>query len=78
MPAKKAPTRAKKQAKVTKPATPTALALKALERIAKHEKESGLSEDNYKRALDNIQELTDEYIKKINSLVEVKEKDLLN
>ena len=44
----------------------------------KNEKESGLSEDNYKRALDNIQELTDEYIKKINNLVEVKEKDLLN
>ena len=44
----------------------------------KHEKESGLSEDNFKRALDNIQELTDEYIKRINSLVEVKEKDLLN
>ena len=44
----------------------------------KNEKDSGLSEDNYKRALDNIQELTDEYIKKINSLVEVKEKDLLN
>jgi len=41
MPAKKAPTRAKKQAKATKPTTPTALALKALERIAKHEKECG-------------------------------------
>tara|TARA_Y100000590_G_scaffold241531_1_gene271575 strand:+ start:773 stop:1324 length:552 start_codon:yes stop_codon:yes gene_type:complete len=44
----------------------------------KSEKDSGLSEDNYKRALDNIQELTDEYINKVNNLVEVKEKDLLN
>ena len=44
----------------------------------KDEKESGLSEDNYKRGLENIQELTDEYIKKINNLVEAKEQDLLN
>ena len=44
----------------------------------KGEKESGLSEDNYKRALDNIQELTDESINKVNNIVEGKEKILLN
>ena len=35
----------------------------------KKEKDSGLSEDNFKRALDNIQELTDDYIKKIDDLI---------
>ena len=44
----------------------------------KKEKESGLSEDNHKRALDNIQELTDESIKHIDTIVSEKEKILLN
>ena len=44
----------------------------------KNEKDNGLSEDNLKRSLDNVQELTDEYIKKIDSMVIVKEKDILN
>ena len=44
----------------------------------KKEKDSGLSEDNFKRALDNIQELTDDYIKKIDDLISSKEKDILN
>ena len=43
----------------------------------KREKDSGLSEDNFKRALDNIQELTDRYIIKIDDLVLAKEKDML-
>ena len=43
----------------------------------KSEKDSGLSEDNYKRALDNIQELTDEKIKNIDNIVIEKEKDIL-
>ena len=43
----------------------------------KKEKDSGLSEDNFKRALDNIQELTDNYIKKIDALISSKEKDIL-
>ena len=44
----------------------------------KKEKESGLSEDNFKRALDNIQELTDKYTKKIDDLISAKEVDILN
>ncbi len=44
----------------------------------KKEKESGLSEDNFKRALDNTQELTDKYIKKIDGLISAKEVDILN
>ena len=44
----------------------------------KNEKDNGLSEDNLKRSLDNVQELTNEYIKKIDSMVVEKEKDILN
>tara|TARA_B100000579_G_scaffold437774_1_gene468934 strand:- start:2188 stop:2739 length:552 start_codon:yes stop_codon:yes gene_type:complete len=44
----------------------------------KKEKDSGLSEDNLKRALDNTQELTDKYIKKIDEILVAKEKDILN
>ena len=44
----------------------------------KGQKENGLSEDNLKRALDNIQELTDGKIKNIDVIVIEKEKDILN
>ena len=40
-------------------------------------KDEGLSEDNVKRALDNIQETTDDSIKKLNSIAESKEKEIL-
>tara|TARA_B110000438_G_C15784922_1_gene637980 strand:+ start:924 stop:1478 length:555 start_codon:yes stop_codon:yes gene_type:complete len=43
----------------------------------KIEKNGDLSEDNLKRALDNIQELTNEYITKLDKLQELKEKDIL-
>ena len=42
------------------------------------EKEHDLSEDNLKRALDNIQETTDDHIKQINTIQEIKEKEILN
>ena len=41
-------------------------------------KEEGLSEDNVKRALDNVQEITDNTIKKISDLSSAKEKEILN
>ena len=41
------------------------------------EKNGDLSEDNLKRALENIQELTNEYISKLEKIQEVKEKDIL-
>jgi len=41
-------------------------------------KDEGLSEDNVKRALDNIQETTDNSIKKLNSIAESKEKEILS
>ena len=43
----------------------------------KAEKDNGLSEDNLKRALDNVQELTDQKIKNIDSIIVEKEKDIL-
>ena len=45
--------------------------------LKKMEKEGELSEDNLKRALDNIQETTDEFIKELNDLQEMKEKELM-
>ena len=44
----------------------------------KMQKDSGLSEDNLKRALDNVQELTDGKIKNIDGIVIEKEKDILH
>jgi len=43
----------------------------------KVQKDNGLSEDNLKRALDNVQELTNEKIKNIDDIVVEKEKDIL-
>ena len=42
------------------------------------DKDQGLSEDNLKRALDNVQEDTNEYISKLNSIQEIKEKEILD
>ena len=47
------------------------------EKLKQFEKNKELSEDNLKRALDNIQELTDEYINKLQELQDLKEKDIL-
>ena len=41
-------------------------------------KDDGISEDNIKRALDNVQETTDDSIKKLNSISEAKEKEILD
>ena len=49
----------------------------ANDKLKSLEKEHEISEDNFKIELINIQELTDEYIKKINGIQEAKEKDLL-
>ena len=44
----------------------------------KVQKDDGLSEDNFKRALDNIQEITDDYIKQFENLSKDKEKEVLD
>ena len=41
-------------------------------------KEHELSDDNLKRALDDIQEMTDKYISELNEILKNKEKDILN
>ena len=46
--------------------------------LKKSEKDHDLSEDNLKRATDNIQEMTDEYIKNLNQIEDAKEKDIMD
>jgi len=50
----------------------------ANEQLKNLEKEHELSEDNLKRSLDNIQELTDDFIKKLNNIQDEKEKEILS
>jgi ribosome recycling factor len=49
----------------------------ANDKIKKLEKNKEISEDDSKRAVVDIQELTDEYIKKVDELTELKEKDIM-
>ena len=46
--------------------------------LKKSEKDNDLSEDNLRRATENIQEMTDEHIKNLNQIEEAKEKDILD
>ena len=48
------------------------------EQLKKLEKDHEISEDNLKRALDNIQETTNEYIEILTQIQNEKEKELLN
>ena len=50
----------------------------ANDQLKKLQKSNELSEDNLKRSLDNVQELTDNYISKLNQIQDKKEKDILN
>ena len=43
----------------------------------KQMQKDGLSEDNEKRAMDNIQEITDSHVEKIDKIVEAKEEDIM-
>ena len=47
------------------------------DKLKKAEKQHDISEDNMKRFLDNIQELTDEYIEKLNVMQKTKEEEIL-
>ena len=47
------------------------------DKLKKSEKEHDISEDNLKRFLDNIQELTDKYIEKLNLMQKNKEEEIL-
>ena len=50
----------------------------ANDHLKKSEKEHDLSEDNLKRAIDNIQEMTDDHIKNLNEIQTAKEKEILD
>ena len=47
------------------------------EQLKKLEKSHDMSEDNLKRSLDNIQEITDKHIETLNQMQTDKEKELL-
>jgi ribosome recycling factor len=47
------------------------------EELKKMEKAGELTEDDLKQSQDEIQKLTDKYIKKIDEMVEIKDKDIL-
>ncbi|MCF7826089.1 MAG: ribosome recycling factor [Candidatus Marinimicrobia bacterium] len=49
----------------------------ANDHLKKAEKDSEISEDNFKRAVDNVQEMTDKYIKEIDEAVKSKEEDIM-
>ena len=49
----------------------------ANDHLKKSEKDHDLSEDNLKRATDNIQEMTDDHIKNLNQIQDAKEKEVL-
>jgi len=47
------------------------------DKVKKLEKEKEISEDDMKRGLDQVQKITDEYIKKIDDVLAAKEADIL-
>ena len=49
----------------------------ANEELEELEEDSEISEDNYHRGLDNIQELTDDFIAEIDEMVEKKEEEIM-
>ena len=49
----------------------------ANENLKKHEKDHDLSEDNLRRAMDNIQDMTDNYIKDLTKLQDSKEQEIM-
>ena len=49
----------------------------ANDHLKKYEKEHELSEDNLKRAMENIQEMTDDYIKDLNKVQDSKELEIM-
>jgi len=49
----------------------------ANDHLKKHEKDHDLSEDNLRRAMDNIQEMTDDHIKDLNQVQDSKEKEIM-
>lgn len=49
----------------------------ANDKLKKLEKEGEITEDELKKSQDNVQKMTDKYVKEIESLLETKEKDIM-
>ena len=49
----------------------------ANDKLKKWEKEGEITEDDLKKAQDNVQKMTDKYIKEIDTLLDIKEKDIM-
>ena len=49
----------------------------ANDRLKKLEKDGEITEDELKKAQDNVQKVTDKYVKEIDSLLDAKEKDIM-
>ena len=49
----------------------------ANDRLKKLEKEGEITEDDLKKAQDNVQKMTDKYVKEIDTLLDAKEKDIM-
>ena len=49
----------------------------ANDKLKKLEKEGEITEDDLKKAQDNVQKMTDKYTKEVDVLLEVKEKDIM-
>ena len=49
----------------------------ANDHLKKHEKDHDLSEDNLRRAMENIQDMTDDHIKELNQLQDSKENEIM-
>ena len=49
----------------------------ANDRLKKLEKDGEITEDELKKAQDNVQKMTDKYVKEVDSLLDAKEKDIM-
>lgn len=50
----------------------------SMDELKKHEKDSGLSKDDIHNIGEEIQKVTDDYIKKIDEILKIKEKEILS
>jgi ribosome recycling factor len=50
----------------------------AMDSLKKQEKDGDISEDEHRKSSDDVQKLTDQYIKKIDDILDTKQKDIMN
>lgn len=47
------------------------------DKIKKMEKDSEVTEDEMRRGMDKVQEITDEFVKKVDEIIEIKDKEIM-